>query len=79
MVAGVLSCGNWSVCDLFSLIEHECVRSISKQVSQPTSFIACFWQMCLDKENTVNGMAGSGTQNTDVELEVLTSVIWAKD
>lgn len=67
---------------IVSLIEHECVRSVSKQVSQPSSFIACSWWMCrvpLIRRTPLMEIAGSGAQNTDMELKVLNSVVWAKD
>lgn len=78
----VLSWGNWSACDLFSLIEHDWVKSISKLVLQPPSFINFLLCMphVLDKKNTVNG--DSVLWNSRVltwELGALKSVVSAED
>lgn len=62
----------WSVCDVFSLMEHEWVRSIFKRVLQPTSFINFLWCICrvpLTRRTLMMETVCSGTQSTDVEIE----------
>lgn len=65
----------WSACDLFSLMEHEWVRSISKQVSEPVSFINFPGYIChisltrtLLKETVCCGIQSSdrGTKNSHI-------------